>query len=111
MAKHSLSKLLSHKQKERDKDALEGKIKGLQLEMLRVQQGIYHGKGRAILLFEGFDAAGKGGCIRTLTAMMDPRGFAVHPIGPPAVDEQGQHYLQRFWKRLPKPGTIAVFDR
>lgn len=113
MSQLSLSRLLRHKQKppKEDKDKLEKEISSLQLEMLRVQQGIWHGKGRVVLLFEGFDAAGKGGVIRTLTQCIDPRGVAVHPIGPPTPDEQGQHYLERFWSKLPKPGTIAVFDR
>src|SRR5262249_29987963 len=59
----------------------------------------------------GFDAAGKGGAIRRLVEKLDPRGFKVHPIGPPEAVEQQIHYLYRFWTRLPKPGTIAIFDR
>lgn len=104
----SLAKLLRHKQRD---DGKGEKIPDLQLEMLRVQQGIYHGKGRVVLAFEGFDAAGKGGCIRTLTSTLDPRGVKVHPVGPPEACEKGEHYLQRFWRNLPAPGEIAVFDR
>ncbi len=89
----------------------EARLKKLQLRMLRVQQGIWHQKQRAIIVFEGFDAAGKGGAIRRLTELLDPRGFQVHPIGPPTPEEQGRHYLYRFWKRLPGVGTIAIFDR
>jgi polyphosphate kinase 2 (PPK2 family) len=92
--------------KERDSD-----LERLQLEMLRVQQGVWHRKKRVIVLFEGFDAAGKGGAIRAMTQNLDPRGIQVHPIGPPTADEQGRHYLYRFWEKLPAPGTIAVFDR
>lgn len=87
------------------------KIKALQLQMLRIQQGNWHRKKRVIILFEGFDAAGKGGAIRRLIERLDPRGYRVHPIGPPSADEQGKHYLYRFWTSLPSPGTIAVFDR
>lgn len=83
----------------------------LQLRMLRIQQGIWHKKCRAIIVFEGFDAAGKGGAIRQLTKMLDPRGFNVHPIGPPTPEEHEKPWLHRFWIRLPKPGTIAIFDR
>jgi polyphosphate kinase 2 (PPK2 family) len=86
-------------------------LKDLQLKILRIQQGIWHQKKRAIILFEGFDAAGKGGAIRRLVESLDPRGFRVHAIGPPEGDEQGKHYLYRFWTRLPSPGHIAIFDR
>lgn len=86
-------------------------IEKLQLKMLRIQQGIWHKKARVIIVFEGFDAAGKGGAIRKLTEMLDPRGFKVHPIGPPTAEEQGKHWLYRFWSLLPSPGTIAIFDR
>jgi polyphosphate kinase 2 (PPK2 family) len=110
MPKVSLSRLLRHRQR-KPKGSPAGEIERLQLEMLRIQQGIYHGKGRAVLVFEGFDAAGKGGCIRTLTSALDPRGVQVHPIGAPTADEQGRHWLYRFWRDLPPPGTIAVFDR
>ncbi|MBK7961762.1 MAG: hypothetical protein IPK04_11540 [Bdellovibrionales bacterium] len=68
-------------------------------------------KSRTIIVFEGFDAAGKGGAIRKLTEMLDPRSFKVHPIGPPTAGEQGKHWLYRFWSLLPSPGTIAIFDR
>lgn len=86
-------------------------LRDLQLAMLRIQQGIWHQKKRAIIVFEGFDAAGKGGAIRRLVEPLDPRGYRVHPIGPPEGDEQGKHYLYRFWQRLPAPGAIAIFDR
>jgi polyphosphate kinase 2 (PPK2 family) len=86
-------------------------IEELQLKMLRIQQGVWHKKERAVIVFEGFDAAGKGGAIRKLTEVLDPRGFKVHPIGPPTPEEQGKHWLYRFWTLLPAPGTIAIFDR
>ena len=79
--------------------------------MLRIQQSLWRQKGRAIVAFEGFDAAGKGGAIARLTRNLDPRGFTVWPIGPPSPKDQGKHYLYRFWKALPALGTIAVFDR
>jgi polyphosphate kinase 2 (PPK2 family) len=108
----SLSKLLRTEKTDRGEDRnYDKEIEALQLRMLRAQQGIYHRKARAIIAFEGFDAAGKGGAIRHLTEKLDPRGVKVHPIGPPEGDEQGKHYLYRFWARLPAPGTIAVFDR
>lgn len=86
-------------------------IKKLQLKMLRSQQGIFFKKERVIIVFEGFDAAGKGGAIRKITEPLDPRGFRVHPIGPPSPEDQGRHWLYRFWVRVPKQGMIAIFDR
>jgi polyphosphate kinase 2 (PPK2 family) len=79
--------------------------------MLRIEQGLYFGKKRAIIAFEGFDASGKGGSIRRLTENLDPRGYKVYPIGPPLPDEQGRHWLYRFWTKLPAPGEISIFDR
>lgn len=91
-------------------DYLDAEV-ALQKRMLAVQQAYYHQKRRAVIVFEGWDAAGKGGSIRRLTARLDPRGVKVWPIGAPTDDEQGRHYLYRFWSRLPIPGTTAIFDR
>jgi AMP-polyphosphate phosphotransferase len=68
-------------------------------------------KRRAIILFEGWDAAGKGGIIKRLTAEWDPRYFEVWPISAPTPEEASHHFLWRFWQRLPALHTIAVFDR
>jgi polyphosphate kinase 2 (PPK2 family) len=83
----------------------------LQKRMLAVQQAYFHKRLRGVIVFEGWDASGKGGNIRRLTARLDPRGYKVWPIGVPSEEEQGRHYLFRFWARLPEPGTIAIFDR
>ncbi len=108
----SLKDLLSSKNfPSDDSKEPELELEKLQLKMLRVQQGVWHGKRRAIVLFEGFDASGKGGTIRRLTSMLDPRSVRVHSFGPPSPEEQGRHYLYRFWTVLPKPGDICVFDR
>lgn len=66
---------------------------------------------RALVLIEGWDAVGKGGLIQRLTAPFDPRGYQVWPIGAPTESERGEHYLQRFWRRLPGAGMLAIFDR
>ena len=71
---------------------------------------ICHGK-RAVIVFEGWDAAGKGGIIQRLTARWDPRYFDVWPIAAPTPEEKARHFLWRFWTRLPMSGDIAVFDR
>lgn len=94
-----------------DRKDYEARLAELQLLMLRIQQTYFHEKRRAIIVFEGWDASGKGGTIRRLTERLDPRGCKVWPIAAPKPEEQGRHYLWRFWQRLPEPGTIAIFDR
>jgi polyphosphate kinase 2 (PPK2 family) len=64
-----------------------------------------------IMVFEGWDAGGKGGAIRRITEKIDPRGFVVYPIAAPKGDSAVRHYLWRFWRRLPETGQIAIFDR
>jgi polyphosphate kinase 2 (PPK2 family) len=109
----SLSRLLSSGRfpEAPGKKRRQAELERLQLSMLRIQQGLWHRKRRAVILFEGFDASGKGGAIRRLTENLDPRGFRVHPIGAPSPEEKREHYLARFWRKLPAPGTLAVFDR
>lgn len=64
-----------------------------------------------ILLFEGPDAAGKGGAIRRITAALDARYYEVIPIAAPTDEERAQHYLWRFWRHLSRAGRITIFDR
>lgn len=64
-----------------------------------------------VILFEGWDAAGKGGAIKRVTEKLDPRGYVVYPIAAPQGDDKTRHYLYRFWRRLPEAGQIAIFDR
>lgn len=66
---------------------------------------------RAVIMFEGWDAAGKGGIIRRLTAEWDPRYYEVWPIGAPTPEEKNRHFLWRFWQKLPACQDISVFDR
>lgn len=95
----------------KDEATYERRLKGLQIDMLNLQQAYQRQERRGIVVLEGWDTAGKGGLIRRMSARLDPRNFRVWPIGVPLPAEQGRHYLYRFWKRLPEPGTIAVFDR
>ena len=64
-----------------------------------------------ILVFEGADAAGKGGAIRRVTAALDARHYQVIPIAAPTDEERAQHYLWRFWRHLARDGRITIFDR
>ena len=64
-----------------------------------------------LLVFEGTDAAGKGGAIRRITQCLDPRYLRVHGTRAPTPEQQHQPYLLRFWRRVPTPGRVAIFDR
>jgi polyphosphate kinase 2 (PPK2 family) len=88
----------------------EAQIRQLQLDMVKMQQKVGDYGLRVILVFEGMDAAGKGGAIKRLIQHLDPRGYRVHSIGPPNQADSAQHYLRRFWMRLPKRGRISIFD-
>ncbi len=94
-----------------DKGRYEKDLKDYNLRMLNLQQFMHQNRRKAVLAFEGWDAGGKGGAIRRLTEPLDPRGYTVHPIGPPTPDELARHYLWRFFERLPMAGQIALFDR
>ncbi|MFZ1414563.1 MAG: polyphosphate kinase [Defluviicoccus sp.] len=64
-----------------------------------------------ILVFEGWDAAGKGGAVRRITAALDARDYQVIPIAAPTDEERAQHYLWRFWRHLSRAGRVTIFDR
>ena len=64
-----------------------------------------------IVVFEGFDASGKGGAIRRVAAGLDPRHVAVVPVGPPTDSERAHHFLWRFQPHLPGRGGMSIFDR
>lgn len=68
-------------------------------------------KTSVVLVFEGSDAAGKGGAIRRITGALDARMFRVVPIAAPTEEERAQPYLWRFWRHLPRRGRFAIFDR
>jgi AMP-polyphosphate phosphotransferase len=86
-------------------------LKKLQKRLSHIQYAHIVHKRRAIILFEGWDAAGKGGIIQRLTAEWDPRYYEVWPIAAPTDEELAHHFLWRFWRRLPAQHNIAVFDR
>ena len=65
----------------------------------------------SILVFEGWDAAGKGGAIRRLVAALDARDYQVIPTAAPTEEERAQHYLWRFWRHLSRAGRMTIFDR
>ena len=60
-----------------------------------------------IIVYEGWDAAGKGGNIKRVTERLDPRGYVVHAIAAPKGDDKTHHYMWRFWRRLPRAGCTS----
>jgi len=68
-------------------------------------------KKSSILVFEGWDAAGKGGAIRRLTHAIDARNYQVIPIAAPTDEEKAHHYLWRFWRHIPRAGQVTIYDR
>lgn len=64
-----------------------------------------------LCIFEGWDAAGKGGAIKRVTEMLDPRGFTVSAYAAPKGEERTHHYFWRFWRNLPRAGHLSIFDR
>ncbi|MEM7571234.1 MAG: hypothetical protein AAF337_15710, partial [Pseudomonadota bacterium] len=94
-----------------EKKAYNDTLKDLQSDLMVLHNALMADKRRCIIVFEGWDAAGKGGAIKRLTARWDPRGYKVWPIAAPDEHERARHYLYRFWKRLPGDGEVAIFDR
>lgn len=93
------------------KDIYEAALSDFQKQLSDLAIACYHNAERVVIVLEGWDASGKGGCIRRIVEKLDPRSFRVYPIAAPNEIERGQHYLQRFWDRLPNKGHIAIFDR
>lgn len=83
----------------------------LQTELVDLQQWVAKHKKRVCIIFEGRDAAGKGGAIRRFTEHMNPRSMRVVALTKPTESEKGQWYFRRYIKELPEPGEIVFFDR
>jgi polyphosphate kinase len=91
--------------------AYERKLQKLQIELCRLQEWVKHKGLRVIILFEGRDAAGKGGTIKALTEKVSPRVFRVVALPAPSDREKSQLFLQRYIERFPAAGEIVIFDR
>lgn len=94
-----------------DKEEYDADLVRYQVALNKLGYQVYVQHRPVIMVFEGWDAAGKGGAIKRVTEKLDPRGYAVYPIGAPQGDDASHHYLWRFWRRLPELGQIAIFDR
>lgn len=87
------------------------KLKKLQVELIRQQACIIDNNQRVIVIFEGRDAAGKGGAIRRITERINPRHFRIVALPRPTEEESSQWYFQRYVNQFPKAGEIVFFDR
>jgi polyphosphate:AMP phosphotransferase len=94
-----------------EEDEYQEKIKECQKKLNILQFELYRRRIPVVLGFEGWDAAGKGGCIKRLTRNLDPRGYTVYPTASPNDIERKHQYLWRFWRDIPKNGHLAVWDR
>jgi polyphosphate kinase len=89
----------------------ERELADLQLELVKLQHWIKHAGERVVLLFEGRDAAGKGGTIKRIVEPLNPRGATIVALGTPNERERTQWYFQRYVAHLPAAGEIVLFDR
>ncbi len=89
----------------------ENELQKLQIELVKLQRWVQEKKRRVAILFEGRDAAGKGGAIRRFTEHMNPRALRVVAWPKPTEEEVGQWYFQRYTCQLPNCGEIVFFDR
>lgn len=104
LSRLDMSKRLDKGLFERELLKYQGQLNGLQRRAARAAVS-------TILVFEGVDAAGKGGAIRRVTAALDAREYQVIPIAAPTDEERAHHYLWRFWRHMPRAGRVTIFDR
>ena len=102
--KVDLSQALAKAKYRTELERFQGRLNGLQ------RRARVRGRG-LILVFEGWDAAGKGGATRRVTEALDPRVYRVFPVAAPTDEERARHYLWRFWRHLQRAGRVAIFDR
>ena len=94
-----------------EKVKYEKELLQLQAELVNLQQWVAKHKKRVCVIFEGRDAAGKGGAIRRFTEHLNPRSMRIVALTKPTDVEKGQWYFRRYIKALPNPGEIVLFDR
>jgi len=91
--------------------AYKRRVAEAQVRLRSLQFRMYAAQIPVLALFEGWDASGKGGAIKRITAALEPRGYTVSSFAAPRGEEKTHHYLWRFWKRLPRSGHLGIFDR
>lgn len=104
LEKIDLSKTISSEEYWKSKKLYQQKLETLQYDLFRKKRSL-------IIIFEGWDASGKGGNIHRLVEELNPRIYRVVPVGSPSDVEKNHHYLWRFCEGIPKTGHISIFDR
>lgn len=114
-SKIGLHTLLKNKRVNLSKSLAEAKylvgLKKYQEELIKLQNWVIKNDKKVVVIFEGRDAAGKGGAIRRMTEYINPRNFRIIALNIPTDDERKQWFFQRYINQLPKPGEIVFFDR
>jgi polyphosphate kinase 2 len=111
--KRTLSLLVSGKKLKKALETVEyeEELQKLQIELIKLQNWVFENRKRVMIIFEGRDAAGKGGAIKRFVEHLNPRKYRVVALPAPTEIEKGQWYFQRYFKHLPNPGEIVFFDR
>jgi len=99
------------KKKKMKRKDYESELEKLQIELVKLQDWVKHTQARIIVIFEGRDAAGKGGVIKRITERVSPRVFRVVALPAPNDREKTQLYMQRYVAQLPAGGEVVLFDR
>lgn len=107
LVKHDIIK----EKKFKEQLAYEKELKELQEKLLEIQSKVIQENKRVLIIFEGRDAAGKGGTISRITEFLNPKKYRVEALPKPTEIEQGQWYFQRYFQKLPNAGEIVFFDR
>lgn len=87
------------------------RLTAAQLRLRKLHFRMYERQLPVLAVFEGWDAAGKGGAIKRVTETLEPRGYTVSSFAAPRGEEKTRHYLWRFWRNLPRAGHLGIFDR
>jgi polyphosphate kinase 2 (PPK2 family) len=104
LEKLEMNRKLNEKQYEEQMGKLQVRLREMHFDMFKRQVPV-------LCMFEGWDAAGKGGAIKRVTEILDPRGYTVSAYAAPRGEEKTHHYLWRFQKKIPRAGHFAIFDR
>jgi polyphosphate kinase len=110
-AKYGAAKRPSKKKRKLSKDLYESELARLQIELVKLKEWVQFKKMRVVVLFEGRDAAGKGGAIKRITEKLSPRVCRVVALPAPTERQKTQWYFQRYVEHLPAAGELVMFDR
>jgi polyphosphate kinase 2 len=109
--REQIAKLKKISSKAKKRYAREEELKPYQAELIKMQQHLEQHKKRMVILFEGRDAAGKGGTIRRVTRYMNEKHYRVVALGKPTEEEKTQWFFQKYVREFPRGGEVVMFDR